>query len=167
MKNKPTVYLETSVISYLAGRLSKNIITLTRQQITRTWWEDELEKFDLYVSDFVIYEVSKGDTELSKKRMHLIQDVSLLPSSEEVEKLAYEYIIFLGLPSKSFIDALHLAIASWNKIDYLLTWNLTHIANKIFVRKYEVKNRELGLTTPIVCTPEELLTYGIGENYYE
>jgi predicted nucleic acid-binding protein len=160
MPNKPRLYLETSVISYLVGRLSKDMIILFRQLITREWWDKEHDKFDLYVSSFVREEIAKGDVRLREVRLNIIKDITQLGHNKKIATIAEQYIEFLKLPPKATIDAFHLATASYYEMDYLLTWNLTHLANRIFVRKYEEKNSELGLSSPVICTPEDLLLLG-------
>ena len=160
MQDKPSLYLETSMISYLVGWLSRDLITAAHQQITREWWEKEREKFHLYISPYVMEEISKGDINCSQERLDLIKNISLLRPKVEIEEIANQYIQFLQLPPKATFDAFHLAIASYYAMDILLTWNLTHIANRIFVRKYEEKNQALNLSSPIVCTPEDLLNLG-------
>ena len=164
MEKKFSVYLETSMVSYLTGRLSKDLTTLFRQQVTREWWEVERNQYDLFISRFVIQEVAKGDPRLSQDRLNLLKNIPKLPYDDSIEKTAQEYIDILHLPPQALLDAAHLAIASHHQIDFILTWNLTHIANRIFVRKYEEKNRELGLFSPVVCTPEDLLHF-IGDSY--
>lgn len=150
------VYLETSVISYLVARRSRDLIVAGRQQLTMDWWEEECEKFDLYVSDAVLDEVQAGDPTEIAKRSAIVADLPILSSTLEAERLT-ELLLKKGtLPAKAFIDAFHIAIATVHQMDYLLTWNLKHIANaqvrKLVARIFQAE----GYESPEICTPEEL-----------
>lgn len=157
---KPKVYLETSIISYLAARPSSNVIIAGHQLTTFDWWNKERENFNLLVSDLVLVEAGRGDMVMVKARLNLAQSLKSLAITEEAIELA-EKIMECGiLPAKAAADASHIAIATVHGIDYLLTWNCKHIANaKIFPKVYEICENN-GYKPSLICTPNELL----GEN---
>ncbi|MHC9539188.1 MAG: type II toxin-antitoxin system VapC family toxin [Vulcanimicrobiota bacterium] len=152
-----TVYLETSVVSYLASKTSRDIIVLAHQQITRDWWASAPERFEMYISQIVIEEASLGDPEASQKRLSIIKNYPLLALNSKVEEVAALYIKELEIPPKALRDAVHLALASVHTMDYLVTWNCAHIANGEIIRKLINTNTNLGICTPVICTPEELM----------
>jgi hypothetical protein len=154
---KPTVYLETSVIGYLAMRGSNMLRVAANQQTTRDWWENDRERFDLFVSRFVIDECSHGDPAAARERLVYIQDVPLLEEPNEVASLAKSLLARVPLPEKAATDATHIAIAATNGIQFLLTWNCKHIANPSFRSAIERVCREMGYEVPVICTPQELM----------
>lgn len=154
---KPKVYIETSIISYLTARPSRDVITLARQQITDEWWERERTNYELVISDLVILEASAGDEQMARKRLQFLQSMTLLKAKVEAEKLTEKIVKSNILPEKAAADASHIAIATTHELDYLLTWNCKHIANaKIFPKIFEIIKTE-GYKPPVICTPEELL----------
>jgi predicted nucleic acid-binding protein len=154
---KESVYLETSVVSYYVSRPSDNVITLAHQKITWEWWLKAIERFDVFISDVVIDEVSLGDPEAVKRRLDELRDFPYLELNNRVEDMARGYLDRLGIPEKSYRDATHLAVASVHNIDYLVTWNCTHIANGEIIKRLMKINGSFGIHTPIICTPEELM----------
>ena len=154
---KPSVYIETSVISYLAARPSKNIVIAARQQITRGWWNQQRNNFDVFVSQFVIDEARAGDPAESAKRLTLVAGIPLLAISPKTAALAHALIGPGMLPKKASDDALHVAVASVHELDYLLTWNCKHIANAFLRRSVSAMCWNLGYECPVLCTPDELV----------
>jgi len=126
---KLAVYLETSVISYLTARLSGNLVIAAHQQLTQTWWDNEREKYALHVSQLVIQEAAVGDAEAAAKRLKVLDNIPLLELTPESLALAKSFMEHKLLPEKAKEDALHIAVATVERIDYLLTWNCRHIAN--------------------------------------
>jgi len=153
---KPSVYIETTIISYLAAKPSRDLIVVAHQQITNDWWTDVRPQVDCYVSAFVIDEASHGDATYAQKRLEEIADFTVLEVNEQVEDLARAYFAALQIPEKARIDAFHLAVAAWHKMDYVLSWNCKHIASGRVQKMLGEINARLGVHTPIVCTPEEL-----------
>lgn len=154
---KSTVYIESTIPSYLVARPSRDILKLAHQRVTKKWWETAREKYSIYMSSVVIDEIQKGDPTVAKARLHFVKDIELLELTPEIEKLANIYLKRIGLPDKVYRDAMHMAITVVYKIDYLVTWNSSHIANE-HVRRQLIKiNSEYGLDTPMICTPEELI----------
>jgi len=154
---KDTVYVETSVISYFTSRPSRDLVIAGRQEITREKWNKIIEFFDLYVSALVIQEIEQGDSDEAQKRVNAIGDLPVLAISDEAEKLASILIQEGPIPDKYPEDALHIAIATVNGMDYLLTWNFSHINNAQMKSKIISVIENNGYLCPIICSPEELL----------
>lgn len=154
---KPRIYLETTIPSYLTAWPSRDLVRGAHQQITRAWWDRRRDDFDLFISQFVLDEAGAGDPSAAQRRLAVMNDLQLLDASEEVELLASELVTRVPLPAKAATDALHIAIAAINGMDYLLTWNCTHIANAELRSRIELVIRERGYEPPIICTPEELI----------
>ena len=151
------IYIETSVPSYLVARPSNDIRVAANQNITIEWWETRRPHFELFISEFVIAEASLGNTEAAKKRLDAIANLSILATTDDV-RLLVKALIFKGpIPKKAEIDAFHIAVAAVNGIEYLLTWNCTHIANAVMRPKIEEICRQQGVEPPIICTPQELM----------
>lgn len=155
---KPKVYIETSILSYLTAWRSRDLIVAANQEITKEWW-DSREQFDLYISALVIQEAGAGNPTAAQKRLEQLDDIPELNITEEVENFAEILIQKVPLPEKARIDALHIAVAALSGMDYLLTWNCTHIANAILRPKLEAICREFGYEPPTICTPQELTRY--------
>jgi hypothetical protein len=154
---KPTVYLETTVIGYLAMRVSGLLRVAANQQTTRDWWDNHRQRFTLFVSRFAVDECSAGDPVAAQERLAYLEGIPLLQISDEVHSLAEALVDGVPLPEKAGIDALHISIATINGIQYLLTWNCKHIANPSLRPRIEELCREKGYKPPVICTPQELL----------
>ena len=154
---KPTVYLETTVIGYLAMRVSSLLRVAANQQTTRDWWDNHRQRFDLFVSRFVVVECSDGDPIAAQERLVFLEGIPLLQISDEVNSLAESLLIGVPLPKKAGTDALHISVAAVNGIQYLLTWNCKHIANPSWRLRIESLCRDQGYEPPAICTPQELL----------
>ena len=153
---RPKVYLETTIISYLTARPSRDLVTAAYQQITQDWWLDTRPHFDLFVSQLVHQEAGGGDVEAAEKRLKTLHGIPLLPTSEEALALAQSIMREELVPQRVAEDAAHIAIATTNGVDYLMTWNLKHIANAVTRSKIEALCRAEGYEPPVICTPEEL-----------
>jgi hypothetical protein len=154
---KTTVYVETSVISYLTGRISRDLIVAAHQQITREWWETASNRYDLFISPAVLDEIQAGDPQAVERRLTAIKDIGLLGQTPEVATLANNYSGSLGLPPSASTDALHIAFAVAWELDCLVTWNCTHIAAQHILHRLREVNDSLGKYTPDIVTPESLL----------
>jgi predicted nucleic acid-binding protein len=154
---KQKVYIETSVISYLTAKPSRDLVAAGHQKTTYDWWHKSKHKFDCYISEFVINEISSGDKEAAEKRLTVVNNVPLLEYVEEIYDLAMQYVELLNIPEKSKADAFHLATAVWFEIDYLLSWNCKHLANAVVSYKMNQFNKVNSLYIPVLCTPLELL----------
>lgn len=153
----PSLYLETTIPSYLGARPSRDLIIAAHQQITHEWWTQAKIKYDLYISQTVLDEIILGNEEAADRRLSFVEDLPILPVTDKIEVLAEKYITELHLPPKASLDAVHLACVVENKLDYLLTWNCKHLAHGETIRHLQILNLRLGLSTPIILTPEELL----------
>ena len=150
------VYLESSVISYLAARPSRDIVATAHQQVTREWWEKSRRRFDLFVSGVVLNEIRRGDAAASELRLQYVAALPVLEADDQARLLAAQILKTSALPEKAAADAAHIAIATVNGIDFLLTWNCTHIANGFVQRAISRLSRETGFEPPTIVTPEEL-----------
>ena len=152
-----SLYLDTSVIGYLTIRPSTNLITASNSVITQNWWDTRRENFTLYISEVVLEELARGDQEIATKRLDLISELPLLALNEAVEELAQQFLTKSNLPPKASDDALHIALATVYKVDYLLTWNCKHIANAQIQKKLSQISIQSGYELPTICTPYELM----------
>lgn len=114
---------------------NNNLITASNALITQNWWDTRRQNFVLYISEVVLEELARGDQKIAIKRLDLVNDLPLLEINETVEKLAQEFLIKSNLPPKATDDALHIALATFYQVDYLLTWNCKHIANAKIQKK--------------------------------
>lgn len=153
---KPKVYLETSVISYLAARPSRDVVVAGHQQTTRDWWETQSQRFQLVASQLVIQEASAGDEAAAQQRLNMLTVAELLSISEAALNLAHVLVDMGPVTEKAAADALHIAIAVTNGVEYLLTWNCKHIANASMRSQIERLCQTQGYEPTIICTPDEL-----------
>ena len=156
MSDLPTVYLETTIPSYLASRPSRDLVVAAHQQITHDWWIQAGHKFDLFVSEAVMIEIKAGDPAMAARRTEFVQELPILALREDVRALVRLYSERLKLPEQARADILHIAFAVAYELDYLVTWNCKHIANGQTIRRLLWVNRELRRPTPVILTPEEL-----------
>lgn len=154
---KKTVYLETSIPSYLTARPSRDIRAAAWQQITAQWWDEARSEYDLFTSELVIVEASAGDPEAAGRRLEALQGIAELPIDQEVQQLAEQLISRGGVPAGAEADALHIAVAAVHRIDYLLTWNFRHIDNAATKPVVRSICADAGYSCPEICAPVELL----------
>ena len=154
---KLKVYIETSIVSYLTARPSNDLQAAANQNTTIEWWETGPSRFDVFVSGFVVAEASLGNAEAAARRLKVIEEIRELEVTEGVRVLGKALITEGPLPAQAEMDANHIAVAAVNGIEYLLTWNCTHIANATLRPKIEATCRRLGYEPPIICTPLELM----------
>lgn len=153
------VYLETSFISYLTAppRESRDPIAAAHQQITLEWWDRRRADFELVISQIVLNEASSGNPENAQERLRVIASLPRLHVTDSATNLARRILARGLLSQNAFSDALHIAIATDHRVEYLLTWNCKHIANLEILPRIAALCDDLSLTLPIICTPEELL----------
>ncbi len=154
---KPKVYIETSIISYLTARLSNDLRVAANQSITIEWWETRRPHFELFVSELVTAEAHRGTPDLAQRRLNAIGPLPKLDVTEEVRELARNLVSEGPIPDVAEMDAYHIAVAAVNGMEYLLTWNCTHIANAVMRPRIEEICRQEGFEPPIICTPQELM----------
>ena len=150
------VYIETTIVSYLTARASRDLIIAAHQQLTQEWWNKRRAAFELYTSQLVIQESSAGEVAMSQKRLDALEGIPLLSINQEAVSLARAFVKKGPIPEKAAVDALHIALATTHGMDYLLTWNCKHIANAEMQTGVAKVSRESGFEPPVICTPEEL-----------
>lgn len=151
-----SVYLETTVISYLVSRPSRDLLLAAHQGVTRDWWENERPKYRCVVSDEVVLEARRGDPVMASRRMAVIADIEILTVSEEMRSVAREFVRAGIFPPSMLSDAVHISVAMHYRMHYVLTWNCRHMANLHVAARLERVATGLGLTLPRVGTPLEL-----------
>lgn len=154
---KPRLYIETTIVSYLTARPTRDVIALARQQITQAWWVDRLPDFNPVVSQLVLDEAARGDKGAAEHRLRALEDVPLLDATPAAFRLAAQFIRPGAMPAKAKDDALHLAVCAVHGIPYLLTWNFRHIANAQVRRVLGGVCARAGYAFPTICTPDELM----------
>lgn len=152
----PKTYVETSVISYLTARPSGDRIAAVHQQLTREWWTRR-SRFDIYVSELVVQEAGRGDPDAARARLRAVAEFPVLTINPTARMLADKILHGAVLPGKAAADALHIALAAVSGMNFLVTWNCTHIANGFVIQAVNSLCRESGFDPPVVCTPEELM----------
>lgn len=153
---KPKVYIETTIVSYLTSRSSRDLIIAARKQETEEWWDAERAQFDCVISELVRREVSRGDSVASDRRLGAIEGIPLIDLNEQAFQLADHLLRSRAVPEEYKEDALHIALAAVHGIDYLLTWNFKHINNVSRREAIEKAIIEAGYYPPAICSPEEL-----------
>lgn len=153
-----TVYIETSIVSYLTSRPSRDVRVAAWQEITTQWWEQERPKYELFTSELVIAEAGGGDEDAAQKRLDRLKDVPALAIDDAAKRFAAHLIQDGGVPSEAQADALHIAIASIHGLDYLLTWNCRHIDNAATKPLIRSICAIVSYPCPEICTPLELLS---------
>ncbi len=160
--DKKTVYIETSIVSYLMARPSRDLLAAAWQKVTIDWWDTQRDRFDLFASDIVIEEAGKGDEIAAARRLEALAAIPLLAITDEVLVFSEALIQAGAVPKKAIGDSLHIALSAVHGLDYLLTWNYRHIDNaetKPIIRSICLTNR---YGYPEICTPQELM--GVYEN---
>jgi hypothetical protein len=155
MKSK--VYLETSIVSYLTAFPSSDLITAGHQLTTFDWWENHRQNFEVVASELVIQEAGLGNMQMAQKRLAILKAVKILDINDKARNLAKMLVAKKAVPEKAAADALHIAIAAAEKIEFLATWNFKHIANAKMQAKIKEVIRAEDYEPSHICTLEELL----------
>ncbi|MCP4283604.1 MAG: type II toxin-antitoxin system VapC family toxin [Gammaproteobacteria bacterium] len=153
---KQKVYIETSVVSYFTAKTSKDLVVAGHQVSTVDMWNN-LDSFQVFISDIVIQEASKGNPEQAKLRLDALEAFQILELDDEAKELARALIVGKAIPEKSLEDALHIAVATANGIDVIVTWNFSHINNPFTRRLIRQVIESKGYVCPEICSPEELI----------
>lgn len=154
---KPSVYVETSIISYLTSRPSRNRADSVRQRTTKEWFRQYASRFELIISELVEVESRRGDPDASARRLAALESMKVVPTDTRALEIT-ELLIERGIVLESVpADAMHIAMATVGGADYLLTWNCKHIANATIRNRIEELLGRLGWACPIICTPDVLL----------
>lgn len=154
---KKRVYVETTIVSYLTARPSRDLMVAGHQEATRELWPELAARYETYVSALVYEEAGRGDPEQARVRLAAIEPFPMLDIDDEARTLAEEIIAGGGIPAEYPEDALHVAVAAVNGIDVVITWNFAHLNNpftRIMVRQIV---EGVGYQCPEICSPEELL----------
>ena len=150
-----TVYVETSIVSYLTARPSRNVVLAAHQAMTREWWRQRTSH-QLRVSQLVLDEAAGGDAGMGARRLHALAGIPVIDLTPQASAVATDLVVRGALPRKALVDAFHIGIAASHQITYLLTWNCRHLANAAMRGNIEAVCRSAGLVPPVICTPEEL-----------
>jgi hypothetical protein len=152
-----TVYVETSIVSFLRENPAASPDSVERQVLTRKWWNLQRRRYELVTSQYVLDEANMGSAALAAERLSHLAGIPLLPLSERIDELAAEIVTRAILPADAIVDALHIACAAVNRVDYLLTWNCTHIANPMILPRVFRALDDFDLPFPVICTPKDML----------
>jgi hypothetical protein len=152
---KLSVYVETTIVSYLAAHPSRDILVRAHQELTRRWWRHR-GAFELFASPLVVEEAGRGDVAVVGRRRRLLRGLRLLEITDETRAVARRLLDVGPLPRHAEVDALHIGVAAVHGIEYLVTWNCGHIANARMRPQIEQVIRGAGYEPPVLCTPEEL-----------
>ena len=151
------VYIETSIISHATARPSSDPNIAALQTQARAWWRIERPNFDLVASQLVINEASAGDSEAASDRLNLLDEIPLVPITDDVREIANALVSASLIPKKAAADALHVAAAAYAGVEYLLTQNCRHIANAHILPKVYEMLANRGCGGLLICTPAEFL----------
>jgi predicted nucleic acid-binding protein len=153
---RPRVYVETTIPSfYYEARTSPDVVA--RRDWTRQWWGGASDRYELVTSPAVLDELAGGLPERGAMRLELVRTLPLLTVEPVITEIVEAYIRYKLMPADPGGDAMHLALASYHKCDFLLTWNCRHLANANKFGHVRVVNTMLGLFVPALVTPLELL----------
>jgi predicted nucleic acid-binding protein len=154
---KPRLYIETTVPSYLVARTSKQLRLAADQEATKEWWEHYRHEYDLFISEVVLVEVSRGNAESAAARLAALKGIVVLDNLPAAKTLTEQLLAEAIIPPAAAEDAIHLGLAAAHGLDYLLTWNCRHINNPTLRRRIEQACADCGLECPVICSPAELL----------
>jgi len=150
---KPTVYIETTVPSYYHTTRTSLHSDVVR---TRGWWDVERSAYECFTSQITLDELSEGNYPSKAKCLRLISEIPLLEVNDEILEIAEVYWEHKLMPKLPVRDALHLAVASFYQMDFVLTWNCLHLANVNKMRHLLRVNQLLNLPSPQLVTPAQL-----------
>jgi hypothetical protein len=153
---KSRLYLETTIPSYLTARPSKDLIIAGNQKVTKDWWQERRDSFEIFISQFVLDEAGAGDADAAKERLEVLSPFPLLDVTDAVSQLASALLQSGIIPKKAAGDAAHIAVSAVNGMEYLMTWNCAHIANAANRTRIQEICFQNGFPCPVICTPVEL-----------
>ena len=160
---KQRVYIETTVISYLTARPSRDAMQTTQQSATKLWWRELRPLCDVFVSELVDREIERGDMDAARRRRESVVELARVQITDEVGELATRLRRAHALPDSAKDDATHVALAAVHKMDILLTWNCKHIANGAMMPKILATIERANYNAPWITTPVDFLKAPIGE----
>ena len=152
---KPRIYVETSVVSYLTARPSRDLTVASRQQSSLQLWDSQ-DRYELVISDLVLAEASSGDAVAAQTRRAWIDKFLVLPIDDDAQAVADALVAFAALPASAYADALHIGIAASHQIEVIASWNFRHIASVWARTRIETALVRLGYSNCRIATPDEL-----------
>ncbi len=155
MKRK--IYIESSVVSYYAGRPSRDVVIAGRQQSTQDFWPLLSQDLVPCVSALVIKEAGRGDPEMSRRRLDAIGSFCVLATTPDAEQLAQDLLDGHGIPKEYPEDALHVAVAAVAGVEFIVTWNFSHINNPFTTMMIRQIVENAGYRCPEIVPPEAFL----------
>ena len=153
---KPRIYIETTVISYMAARPARDVVSLARQEMSREFWLWAPTVYEFCCSELTRIEISKGDEVVARRRLDYLEQCHVLPYMPQTVDLAERLIGVNGVPETEPEDAAHIAIATLAQVKYIVSWNFSHMVGPQAKRQLEKAIASLGYTPPILATPEEI-----------
>jgi hypothetical protein len=165
MEAKKSVYIESTIPSYATARPSSNILNTIRKAQTETFWQIR-DRFNLWISQDVIDEISGGDNDAAQRRLEFVKGIKLLPKPDGLAALAVTYQKLLDIPDRAKQDYFHLAYCVLSGIDYLLSWNCTHLG-AVSQGKASIYNDKNSLWMPSLVTPEILYAIAMEEKNHD
>jgi hypothetical protein len=150
------IYVETTVIGNVAGRIQANPDVASRQRMTRDWWNITAARYELAISQLVIDECSDGDPAAAQERLDVLDNLTVLAITDDARALARALNAEGAVPASEPRDALHIAVAAVQCVQYLVTWKFKHTANATMRSKIEQTCRDAGFPPPIICSPPEI-----------
>jgi predicted nucleic acid-binding protein len=155
----PSAYIETTIPSYYVARPSMNVIQAARQASTRAWWDSGCSSFELFTSQEVLQEAMLGDADMARQRLEILTPLPKLEFTDQVGTLAHSLIAAGLVPEKAASDAVHIAVASVHRMNYIVTWNFKHIANPYTRDRLHAVVADAGFNLPVMSSPDELIQY--------
>lgn len=150
---KKSVYLDSTIPNYYWDERTSIKLFV---EITRKWWDTERDNYTIYISDYTLVELSRGNYPNKEKVLDFVSEIQKIEADKELDIIAEVYMKEFVMPKGAAGDAFHLACASFYKVDYLLTWNCNNLANANKKNHILTVNTKLGLFTPQIITPLEL-----------
>jgi predicted nucleic acid-binding protein len=150
---RPTLYIETTIPSYYFDR---RVELASDTERTRHWWDSERGEYECFVSAAVLEELSRGSYSSQADCLDLVRSLPVLEVTQQVLDIARIYQLERIMPAPPSADAVHVAVASHYRLDYLLTWNCSHLANARKFDRLDALNTRLHLGTPRLVTPQIL-----------
>ena len=154
---KPKVYVETTVVSYLVAKPSRDVTIAARQQATQQLWTEHSDNFEFVISNVVVSEAREGNPTAAQRRLEVLANLPVLDMSSEAIMLVDKLIDAGAVPQQSRPDAQHIAIATANNIEYLVSWNYKHIMNETKRNLINDVCHAAGFQPITLCTPTELI----------
>jgi hypothetical protein len=155
--DKPTVYIETSIVSYLASRPSRDPVTLRNQQLTHAWWNTRRQDYALFTSALTLLEAARGEPASAQQRLALLANLPRIQAPVLVADLARMLHRGIPLPEHAEADAEHIALAAVSRMAYVLTWDSKHIANPHLRPRIAAILARWNYAAPVFCTPRDLM----------